>query len=130
MVAYNFMAQFAEPVSDGRKPHTVRANGKRRHAIRGDRLQLYTGMRSPKCRLLREVLCIGSWPVHLPACSEFGPGVWSINHRVLSQLQMRALAQADGFKDEFYMGEWIVATHGEDFSGTLIAWEWRPYLPA
>jgi len=28
------------------------------------------------------------------------------------------------------MAEWLVETHGEDFTGTLIAWEWKPYLPA
>jgi len=35
MVAYNFMVQFAPKVETGVKPHTVRANGKRRHAVAG-----------------------------------------------------------------------------------------------
>lgn len=35
-----------------------------------------------------------------------------------------------GFADVFHMTEWLLATHGESFTGTVIAWDWKPYLPA
>lgn len=130
MVAYNFMAQFAEPVINGNKPHTVRANGKRRHAVAGELLQLYTGMRSPKCVLLREVHCIGSWLVHLPVSATYGPLIWSIGGHSMDTETMDTFARNDGFASVLHMSDWLVVTHGEDFTGTLIAWEWRPYLPA
>lgn len=130
MVAYNFMAQFAEPVRNGSKPHTVRANGKRRHAVAGEMLQLYTGMRSPNCVLLREVPCIGSWPAHLPVSAKHGPLIWSIAGHSMGCETMDTFAQNDGFHNALHMAEWLVETHGEDFTGTLIAWEWKPYLPA
>lgn len=130
MTAYNFMKEFAPKVEDGSKPHTVRANGKRRHAQAGEMLQLYTGMRSPACRLLKQVTCIGSWPCHLPVCRIAGPKTWSINGKALDEKTMEDFAVADGFDSLERMARWLLETHGEDFTGTLIAWEWRAYLPA
>lgn len=130
MVAYNFMSQFAPKIEDGSKLHTVRANGKRRHARAGEALQLYTGMRQPGCRLLKEVPCIGSWPCHLPVSEANGPLMWSINHQVLSVFHMEQFAKNDGFPDLYAMAEWILNTHGTDFDGTVIAWDWAKYLPS
>lgn len=53
MVAYNFAAQFAEAVETRKKRQTIRAPRKdNRHAKVGDKLQLYTGMRTTNCRKL------------------------------------------------------------------------------
>ncbi len=57
MVAYNFNPRFALAVVHGAKRQTIRAPRKR-HARLGERLQLYTGMRTRTCRLLRDdVFC-------------------------------------------------------------------------
>jgi len=68
--------------------------------------------------------------VHLPVSSHNGPLSWSINGKVLDTEQREVFAKADGFEDCYDMAEWILETHGQDFTGTLIAWEWRNYLPA
>lgn len=129
MTAYNFMDWIAPKVLDGSKLHTVRANGKRRHAKAGDLLQLYTGMRTKNCRLLKEVECVGAWPVHLPCSAKYGPMIWSINGRPMDTDTMFDFAVGDGFADVFDMTEWVLKTHGQDFHGTLIAWGWPYYLP-
>lgn len=51
MVAYNFMAKFAGDVAAGRKNFTIRAD-RERHAKPGEKVQLYTGMRTTNCRKL------------------------------------------------------------------------------
>lgn len=60
MVAYNFQARFAPDVAAGRKLQTIRAEGRRAHAKAGDRVQLYTGMRTKACRKLAEGTCVVS----------------------------------------------------------------------
>lgn len=53
MVALNFKAQFADDVEEGRKRRSVRAPRKDgRDLKKGDKLQLYTGMRQTGCRKL------------------------------------------------------------------------------
>src|SRR6266404_9068991 len=58
MVAYSFRPRFVDPILGGRKRQTIRAIGRRRHARRGDPLQLYTGMRTKHCRLIGRATCI------------------------------------------------------------------------
>jgi hypothetical protein len=65
MVAYNFQKQFVEPIRSREKTHTIRKNSKRRHAVEGDAIQLYTGMRTKSCQKIIEPdpVCVGSLPV-------------------------------------------------------------------
>ena len=48
VVALNFKQQFIPPILSGAKRQTIRAIGRRRHAIPGETLQLYTGMRTKR----------------------------------------------------------------------------------
>jgi hypothetical protein len=61
MVAYNFKPRFAEPILAGTKRHTIRAAriGRVRHAREGEELQLFTGLRTPACKLIARRRCIG-----------------------------------------------------------------------
>ena len=53
MVAYNFQKQFADAVERGEKRQTIRAPRRDgRHAKVGDKLQLYTGMRTKQCGMI------------------------------------------------------------------------------
>ena len=53
MVLYGFKNQFAPLVANGSKVHTIRDYRKDdRHAKPGDRLQLYTGLRTKQCKKL------------------------------------------------------------------------------
>lgn len=65
MVAYNFQTDFKPAILSGRKLSTIRPNGKRRHAVAGDELQLYVGMRTSSCCLLLRVPCLFSRPIEI-----------------------------------------------------------------
>lgn len=57
MVAYSFNRRFVPAIEAGSKRQTIRAH-RRRHARIGEQLQLYTGMRTKACRLIRDdVVC-------------------------------------------------------------------------
>jgi hypothetical protein len=57
MVAYSFNRRFVPAIESGIKSQTIRAP-RRRHARPGEWLQLYTGMRTKSCRLIRaDVVC-------------------------------------------------------------------------
>lgn len=73
MPAYSFQGQFAQPILDGVKGSTIRASrkaanrgvhGSARHAVTGghaypgERLMLYTGMRTKYCRKIADKTCL------------------------------------------------------------------------
>jgi hypothetical protein len=97
MVAYNFNPRFAPLIESGKKLQTIRDKGKKRHAQAGERLQLYTGMRTRNCRKLLQPLCLEVLPISIRLS-----GV-SVNGKDLDQAQTNELALADGFEnfDEF-----------------------------
>lgn len=105
MVAYNFKSRFADLVEAGRKPHTIRDdkhNG--RHAEPGDKLQLYTGMRTRNCRKLRDFICIATYPIDIDERREIVYLKTETEWLPLSVLQISELAISDGFNspDEFF----------------------------
>jgi len=56
MPALNFKKQFIEKILSGEKKQTIRAMRKRPFKV-GDRLYLYTWMRTRWCRKLGEAVC-------------------------------------------------------------------------
>jgi len=56
MPAYNFKERFAADVESGKKRQTIRRKRKR-PTKPGDVLYLYVGMRTKRCRKLREAPC-------------------------------------------------------------------------
>lgn len=121
MVAYNFQSRFAELVRTGQKTQTIRAPRKDgRHAKVGDRLQLYTGMRTRHCRKLVEPdpVCIAVRPIHIN-----NGAIWLDG----SAAPLRAdaameMAIADGFSCIADFLSFFVKTHGYPFDGYLIQW--------
>lgn len=116
MVAYNFQRRFADDVATGRKRQTIRAPRKdNRHAKPGDRLQLYTGMRTKACRKLDEGICkISTY------CAIREDGITLGNH---PRVDIDEFAVADGFEDFESMKTWFRKTHGLPFIGQLIVWD-------
>mgnify|MGYP000654548188 CR=1 FL=1 len=120
MVALNFQKQFAAKVESGEKDQTIRALRKDgRDPKLGDRLQLYTGMRTKACRKLVDpdpicgevlLLTITSNAV----CSERGV--------IQTQENLNYFAIADGFKDWQALQKWFQKTHGLPFTGQLTRW--------
>lgn len=124
MVAYSFKPRFVDPIRSGRKQQTVRAIGRRRHARQGDRLQLYTGMRTKACRLIGRATCDIVEDIRLG----FGrsAGVWLGQISVL-EVDRDVFAHADGFRDwaelvAFWEIEHPEAYAAGRFDGVMIVW--------
>ncbi len=118
MPALNFQAQFADSVEKGWKRQTVRANRKRPIRV-GDRLRLFTGMRTKACRFLREERCLLPIPVTIEAEESVGlrlDGYWQ------GAASRESFARADGFPNYADMVAWFKQTHGLPFEGVVIYW--------
>jgi hypothetical protein len=71
MATYNFPAWQAPLVESGAKSCTARNTVKRpgRHSVPGERMRLWSGMRTKAARLLGEPLCEAVEPVRFPGAS-------------------------------------------------------------
>ena len=116
MIAYNFQARFADAVASGRKTQTIRAPRKSGHAIVGQAIQLYTGLRTKGTRKLcdPDPLCIVS-----TYCAIREDSITLGNHPTVD---LDEFARRDGFTDFADMKAWFNETHGLPFIGQLIAW--------
>lgn len=120
MPAYNFHACFAPYVVSGKKRQTIRAIGKRRHAAPGDRIQLYTGMRTKGCRKLVDPDPVCTFAATVYICRGIGsPAVLISGHETPDPDDF---ARCDGFDDFYAMLDWLGKTHGLPFEGILIKW--------
>lgn len=123
MVAINFMPQFAEAVEDGSKRQTIRANARCKP---GDRLQLYTGMRTKTCRKLMDAICIRVRPVMIDSTDMELDGTRLIAGNALRDEpddRDNDFAEKDGFKSFMDMADWFRKTHGDlPFHGFVIEW--------
>lgn len=127
MPALSFNSRFASLVESGRKTQTIRAPRKRPIVV-GDRLYLYTGMRTKECRKLGEALVERVDPVRIEAI-----GIVLVDG-ILLDLDARAqLARDDGFTSYTAFLDWFIGADRVDpFEGSLIRWrllpreEWQP----
>lgn len=126
MVAYGFKERFAEPILAGTKAQTIRPKGKRRHARDGDTIQLYTGMRTKKCRLIATAPCVGVWPIHLWFAGHDRVMIGTMLVDLGTSAELDAFAVKDGFADWSAMKAFWLDVHEtvDDFIGMLI--RWRP----
>lgn len=134
MVAYSFKAMFVDPIRLGLKPgpykpgmkrHTIRDNGKRRHARQGETLQLYRGMRSKSCFKIGDARCSEAYPITIKFLagdnSVHSPGIGTIATRE----GLDAFARTDGFESWERLREFWALNHPgvTIFKGTIIRWE-------
>lgn len=128
MVAYSFKERFAQPILDGTKVGTIRLIGRRRHARRGEALQLYVGMRTISCRLVKRDTCVHALPIRLTMTGSGDFDGAAIDGKQLTLWQMQELARDDGFSCIADMAEFWMQTHGKGkpiiFDGVNI--RWRP----
>jgi hypothetical protein len=124
MVAYSFQKQFRDPILSGTKRQTIRAVRKSRHARPGERLQLYTGMRTKYCRLIGTATCQTVSPITInfvkqSVSYEFGQGTTTVFPGGLDEF-----ARGDGFADWAAMRAFWEKAHGSttEFNGWLIRW--------
>lgn len=121
MVAYNFQKRFAPAIKAGEKTHTIRRNGKRRHARPGEALQLYTGMRTAHCaKIIDDPVCRDVKAIEIHVGFQ-RIGVIRVGQMKVDDID--AFAIADGFKDAADMHAFWLDFHGPGwFNGSFISW--------
>lgn len=117
MVAFNFKARWAGDVETGRKRSTIRA---KKRASPGDPLQLYTGMRTKRCRKLRDAVCSAVDEISIAVHGNFVSV--RLNGELLPSTQARAIALADGFDGVTSFAEFFERQYGLPFRGLLVHW--------
>lgn len=141
MTAYSFKKQFVEPIRVGLglpptveafaasldafgnvsrpqpKRQTIRAVGRRRHALPGETLQLYTAMRTKQCQKIGDATCVYVAAIKIDVLKtklKFSDFV----------VDPEAFARADGFAGAADMHAFWLKEHGPGkFEGVLIRWE-------
>lgn len=130
MVALNFKEQFADDVELGRKTRSIRARRKDgRDPKRGDKLQLYTGMRQKGCRKLSDATVTRVRPVlidhtgiEIEGRRLYAGDAPAYQGGVDPDHYDGDFARADGFDGFQDMAEFFAKEHGLPFSGLLIEW--------
>lgn len=118
MPAYNFQGKFASKILDRSKFHTIR-HKRKRPTRAGDRLMLFTGMRTKSCKLVARTRCVKVEPINIyPGQRVLLNEVW-LNH-----IEIVALANADGFENiakffEFFEEHYALPT--SDFE--IVHWD-------
>lgn len=121
MVAYSFKARFAPLIRSGAKTQTVRAERKR-HALAGETLQLYTGMRTRSCKLIAKATCVAVSPIRF--VFEPQPLIFLHGLQHADEATLDHFAQRDGFTGWADLAAFWAKEHPDltAFSGVLIQW--------
>lgn len=148
MVAYSFKKRFVTPIRVGLglpvrdedqdhdgatillpKRQTIRAVGKRRHALPGEAVQLYTGMRTQICRMIGVARCKEVRDIVLtfrePCTVAIGSASLQQRHAYYFGDELNEFARRDGFAGWPDMVAFWRSEHGhaEIFFGVLVEWE-------
>jgi len=120
MTAYNFKPRFRASILAGTKRQTIRAERKR-HALPGEQVQLYTGMRTRHCRIIGRAVCTTTSPVTIGVAESW---VDDDCGRMTDPYFLDAFAHLDGFVGWAAMAAFWQREHPdvEVFSGVLIRW--------
>ncbi len=125
MVAYSFNKRFVPAIASGVKQQTIRAprKGVHRHAMRGDEIQLYTGLRTKHTRLIGRAKCLSTRRV----CLHLRDGAVFFPHECDALVpgdELEKFAREDGFSTWAELVAFWARTHpGCDiFDGVQIRW--------
>lgn len=127
MPALNFKKQFVPAVKSGKKRQTIRSVRKRPF-VKGDKLYLFTGMRTENCARIKEVVCKSVYTIKIydsNTTKHLAFSIYSDKYIRLfgkNSLDADSFARKDGFKNSSEMIEWFKQTHGLPFHGQLIKW--------
>ena len=154
MTAYSFKKQFIVPICLGlgipwriddlvvvdqspklqtiragviRGPYNIawsRPKGGRRHAKRGEEVQLYYGMRTKQCWLIGRARCVGVRPITMWFDGDGDISIM-LDGKLLGWRKLRDFARADGFTDARAMAAfWKTENKAlKKWEGVVITWE-------
>lgn len=121
MVALSFKTRFAPRIIAREKRHTIRAVRKRPIVV-GEKLQLYTGMRTRHCRLIGTAQCTAAPWITIDFVSQ---AIMIQGHpSIRTAAKLDAFAVLDGFRDWADMRRFWQkpGTEVQVFSGVMIRW--------
>lgn len=120
MPALNFTKDLSEKVLHGIKTQTVRAKRKRPIKV-GDKLFLYTGMRTKYCRLLGIGICSDISEIEIRLLSED----LYINDLKMNEEEKQRFAMADGFNSYKEFMNYFFEKDEDTvvFYGNVYSWE-------
>lgn len=128
MPALSFNKKFVPHILNGTKKQTIRKFRKKPINV-GNRLFLYTGMRTKQCKKIGEASCVA---VYVASITRKGIQLSTIHHPKkkwkVDEKSLDAFARSDGFSDWEEMHRWWGLTHDLPFKGNLIMWE--NFVPA
>ena len=118
---FGFRKQFAPAVISGAKRQTVRQERKdRKRPDKGDRVTLWSGLRTAYCERLGEGAVTGCFRVTI----RFEDGALLFDGEEVSGARAETFAQQDGFESFKAMEDWFHETHGpRDFHGCCVQWQ-------
>ena len=115
MALIGFKARFAGPVSRGEKRQTVRLW--RKHPIHsGEMLHLYTGLRTPRAKLLMRARCCYAASVYLDV------HLGAVDGIKMTHEEREDFARRDGFKGWPEFVACLGDMHELPFEGQVIRW--------
>jgi hypothetical protein len=133
MTAYNFHKQFVGGIFRGAKTQTIRRCGKRRHAKRGEKLQLYFAQRTQHCRkiLIDDPTCISVQRLSIEV-ADFDVGREAtikslrVGERKIPEGEFNSFAESDGFLNANDMAAYWIETRGVGFFDDYLFIRWTP----
>ena len=117
---------FIDKILSGEKRQTIRKAGKKWENVKpGDKLTLYTGLRTKDCRKLGEAEVDSVEDIEIESITRNG-GIWArvkINGKYIPAHKTLELAEADGFLwvDDFL--RFFHDHYGTNFTGKIIRWK-------
>jgi hypothetical protein len=114
----NFKPEFKDKILDGSKDQTIRKyrKGKRQIEV-GDKLQLYTGLRTKSAEKFADAVCVNTAKIVI------AEGGISFDDASLYVDDQICLAQKDGFLGVPDFKEFFRKQYGLPFVGRMIQWK-------
>ena len=133
MPALNFKKEFVPGIlamlnpdyqkRTGVKPKCTTIRAKRKRPIKkGDRLFLYSGLRTKHCQKLGEIICVKAEDIRMkvaPSTDGYDLSI-IIDGVEISTAELSAFAKKDGFSSEKDLIRWFKKAYGFPFSGQII----------
>ncbi|MBO7521531.1 MAG: hypothetical protein J6T16_04755 [Opitutales bacterium] len=114
---------FIDKILSGEKRQTIRKAGKKWENVKpGDKLTLYTGLRTKQCRKLGEAEVESIEDVIIWTGDYWGHAVFR-GKKHLTFNEIKTLAYLDGFKSVLDFYNFFNSHYGEDFVGKIIKWK-------